>query len=903
MLGLLAAPHPARAAIEDQNRSKPPAEAPPAPVLTKAPELIRPAQPIYPEALLAEGVAGEVVLFIDIDERGAVTAVEVAKASRPEFSEPAVTAAKLLLFSPAELDGTPAPVRIEYRFGFVPQTPEAAPAIHPDPSAGGAATTVPAPINFAGRVREAGARKPIAGAGIELGGVLTATTDAEGRFEIRGAPLGKLAVRIGAAGFALYEIEEELGEGEGIVAEYYLERESRDPFETVVRTRQPRREVAKVVLQRQELEKIPGTFGDPVRVIENLPGLGRVPGGLGGALLVRGANPDDSRVFFDGVEVPLLYHFGGLTSIVPAPFLESIDFYPGGFSARFGRATAGIVDVKSRELDCELVRGSGKVDFIDAAAFVCVPVGTWKLAFAARRSYIDALLPAVLENIPRDEDDGTVTAAPVYFDYQLKASTNWGRHGFDIFMFGSSDELEVVRTGSLEDVNFSAGLDLYFSRTVLRDRWQLADGMTLTSTVSPGFTKIGFSQTASEIELDNGFDLGVWSIDWREQLDLRLGPNATLAAGLDVLMNDADVRVETPLQTSLRTFPSPTFDFTNSQVLRRLTRGYDHAYWAELTWDPLPGLRIIPGLRVERFDFYKSQYIAVLPRLAARWQLVEPTTLKASWGIFEKLPEPQYLSDGVGNPALLPERSQHFIAGVEHNFTETVQLDVQAFYNLRTQMRQPSDAVRFEDGRAVPEIWNSDGRGHTVGLEVLLRHLATPSGRFYGWLAYTLSRSRVEAVPGASMGGPPESGDVLAEERAVEEFAADFDQTHILTLVGQWVLPWKLEAGFRFRYVTGNPYTPYDEAAVFVDTDADAYQTSAGNVARNSARYPAFHQLDVRIDRTFTFDLWTLTAYLEVINAYNHKNVESYQYDYRYREKTPLSLLPIVPILGVKGEF
>jgi len=47
---------------------------------------------------------------------------------------------------------------------------------------------------------------------------------------------------------------------------------------------------------------------------------------------VRGANPADSAVFIDGVEIPLLYHFGGLISVVNPNMLERIDFYSGAVS-------------------------------------------------------------------------------------------------------------------------------------------------------------------------------------------------------------------------------------------------------------------------------------------------------------------------------------------------------------------------------------------------------------------------------------------------------------------------------------------------------------------------------------------------------------------------------------------
>ena len=52
----------------------------------------------------------------------------------------------------------------------------------------------------------------------------------------------------------------------------------------------------------EEIRRVPGTFGDPVRVIQNLPGAARSPFGTG-ALVIRGANPEDSAVYVDGIRI------------------------------------------------------------------------------------------------------------------------------------------------------------------------------------------------------------------------------------------------------------------------------------------------------------------------------------------------------------------------------------------------------------------------------------------------------------------------------------------------------------------------------------------------------------------------------------------------------------------------
>lgn len=904
VLALVAAlPGLALAAIEDQHRPKAKnAPPPPQPVLTKAPELVQFAGAAYPEDLLAKGVGGEAILLIDIDANGKVERVKLQSATEPGFAVPALVATSQFLFTPAEVDHKPSPIRIEYRYVFEPEIPE------PDAIAGetevmGVRHTV---VNFTGLVREAGTRKPLPGAVITVAGRAVAETDADGRFAIRGMALGTLPVSVAGSHHETFETVEELREDERLEVKYYLVRTSTNPFETLVVGRSQKKEVARIQLQRQEVSKVPGTFGDPVRVIENLPGMARTPGGLGGALLVRGARPFDSRVFMDGVEVPMLYHFGGLTSIVNPEFLERVDFYPGGFGSRYGHATAGIVDVITRDLDCEMLRGSGDLSFLHAALYGCSPVADWSVAAAARRSHVDALLPIVLDNVPREKDEGFFTASPVYWDYQAKGRTVVGKHAFDVFVFGSDDRLKLIQGGSSENINIEVGLHTTFHRLVLRHKVRLGNNTTLTSSLAPGYDLRVFGQSAAEIGLDNSFETTIWNVDWREDFSTKVFDWLTVNAGLDQRMGYAEVHFSLPAPTDLRRFPAPTFDFTQSQQFNKRMKGYNHAYWLEAVLD-LGGLKLIPGVRFDRFDIHHTQDMALQPRVTGRWEFIEGSTAKAAYGVYRKQPQPMYLLDSIGNPALPPESAQHIIVGFEQAFTTLVNLDLQMFYNLRRNLAVPSRSMTYSSGEARPEVWTPSATGRSYGLEVLLRHMARADTPFYGWVAYTLSRSLQRDRPkGATFFIEQPNGERFENpysERSSNEYLALFDQTHILTIVAQTILPWGFEAGLRFRLVSGNPRTPLEKGYVLYDDDRDSYRSNLAGVPRNSARNSAFHQLDVRIDRTFTFDLWKFSVYLEVLNVYNAKNVEAVQYDYRFEGQSEVTLLPIVPILGLKGEF
>ena len=110
----------------------------------------------------------------------------------------------------------------------------------------------------------------------------------------------------------------------------------------------PPREVTRRTIGREEMAQSAGTYGDALLSLQNLPGVARPPP-FSGALVVRGSAPQDTNVYIDGTNVPLAYHFGGLSSVVPTELLDRIDFYPGNYSAQYGRGMGGVVDVGLRD--------------------------------------------------------------------------------------------------------------------------------------------------------------------------------------------------------------------------------------------------------------------------------------------------------------------------------------------------------------------------------------------------------------------------------------------------------------------------------------------------------------------------------------------------------------------------
>ena len=918
----------ARAQIEPQphpdDEQKAQAKPPPPPTLQKAPALVAPADPIYPEEARAANRAGDVVLRITIDEEGNVERIDVQKsAARPDVGDDvagraldwaAMGAAANFEFAPATFcvtdvaaDGTqsqrcdvPGKVAIDYQTTFqLEEKKVEVPAVAPEIAA----------TNYVGVVREAASKDALEGVevGVELGKdtVKTALTDSEGRFEMKAIPVGTYRVTFTQSGYEPAFVDEEFKEKERTETVIYLTPLDTSKNETIVRRKRAQKDVAKIALTRDEVKRVPGTFGDPLRVIENLPGLARAPF-IGGALIVRGADPSDSGVYFDGVEIPILYHFGGLKSVLNAEFLEDISFYPGGFGAYYGRATAGIVDVASRKLKLHGFRGSADVNIMDADFFFAGPVQVGELpkvtfAVAARRSYIDALLPVVLDAVIGPSGQGII-ASPVYWDYQVKAETDpIPDHHLSLFLFGSDDDLKVVSQG-LGGANLDIGFHTTFHRLVGTWDWKLAPGLTHHMAPFVGLTKISFAGDNSGgggPNVNASFGIDTWNWGLRDELQLALNEDVIFRGGLDYLGQTFGVNFDVPLPLEIGSFPRefPRIQGSNQKFS---SNGFNNAsaIYLEAELSPFKGVKIVPGVRAEltiftflpdtlpggtKTDAADAQLFHIDPRLTARWQLLPWTTVKGAFGVYRQPPQGQDVSPDTGNPDINEPRAVQLIGGVEQGLTRDIHIDVQLYWTNRDLLVQGTSQTKNRNdgsGQVDPLFVNNGGRGRTVGAEVLLRHEITE--HFYGWIAYTLSRT-----------------DIDLSENNHRYNLTDFDQTHILTIVAQTNLPWGFTLGARFRAVSGNP----TNAPLGSVHDVDTSNYLQIGSTQQSTRLATFHQLDVRVDKKWVFESFSLTAYMDLLNVYNQTNAEGFITDYRSREQQAIPSLPVLPVLGASGEF
>jgi TonB family protein len=830
--------------------------------MTSPPQLLEAAAPEYPPAAAAAGLEAVVKVRLTLDASGRVTDAVSIEPVGNGFDEAALAAARQYRFKPAEWDGVPGPITVETAIRFElkevevtpPPPPRDAPAV---PSVPGHAGDPRAPVTIEGTAYERGVRRRLAGVIVsvsELG--LDVVTDEDGQFFFHGVAPGKYTLVAVDQKFDRFRRPLELVRGEKVEVSLYMRPKGGNPYETVVEGGREILEVTRRTLERRQLTSVPGTFGDPIRVIQTLPGLSRTPFG-GGFLLIRGSNPDDSGVFIDGHRVPLLFHFLGGPSILNPEFLDRIDLYPGGFPSRFGRAIGGIVSVDTRSAKSAGFHGSGKVDLLDSGAYVRVPIGkNGALAVAGRRSYLDLMLGLF---VPEQEPGNTLIVVPVYYDYQVRLDYEFGRNGrASLFAIGSADTLDVLSEDADDEESLSLNSSIRFFRLIGSYKRPVVGRLNLTLSPAWGRDTVEFASGQADGPAFTKASAIQETLAYRMRLDGKLGARVQLDAGMDLESRVNRYEVQAPLDFDVR--PDNDVDVPPVEA-GRTSDMYGFAAHADVAVDIGP-VRLIPGFRLDGYLLAGKSRLSLDPRIVARVGIGEAWTAKGYVGLFHQPPQPEALDHLFGNPELGMEQAIHTGLGAEWKLADKWTADGEVYF-IDDVVRDPETggvrAINFRNSRV----------GDTVGAELLIRREVTEN--FYGWLSYTVSRTRE-----------------LEFDDDIYELST-FDQTHVANAVASYRTSNGWELGARFRLSTGRPQTPVIGGTF--DADDGDYRSVGGEF--RSQRRKLFQQTDVRIEKKWVFDTW-------LMNIENH---EALQYDYRYRETAPVTSVPILPTVGVRGQW
>ena len=649
---------------------------------------------------------------------------------------------------------------------------------------------------------------------------------------------------------------------------YWIEPSQYARYESTVRADLNREEISRQTLTTEELVKMPGTMGDALRAIENLPGVARAPFNSG-LIIVRGGKPTDSRVFLAGAEVPQLYHFGGFTSVFPTQLVDHVDYFAGNFGVRYGRAIAGAIDVDLREPKRDRLHARAR----DQRSSTPAAWSKGRSARAASRWRRDAAMSTPCSGafkVPGLQ----FTTAPVYYDYQGIFDYPLGGGRFRALISGSDDQLVLsfARPQDADPAISAFGTHIWYHKLQLR--WTRTVGnWSFYLQSSTGLQ--GQSGT-----LGRTLDFDVFAVGSDTRLEARWTPSPKLRFlfGADSQYGNVDIAANIPPPPQEGQIPGPLSSTPSVHEQEKLNVGNLGVY-AEAVWKPTARVTVTPGLRFDYFSALSRQ--AFNPRLTARVQVSPFTWLKGGVGLFSQDPQPPDYDPNFGNPKLRPESALHYALTVEQGIWPGLMAEATGFYKELYDLVAPSsNAWCSATAASVPERKSNDGRGRIYGGELLVAPIAVE-------MVLRLDQLYADAIGAQGLRRAANGGSSIS----IRRISSSSRRTPICREGSRSARDSATSRGYPYTAAYGGWY----------DADVDVYSPAQGPV--NTGRLAAFNQLDLRFDKTFLFQRWILKLYLDVTNVYNNQNVEVNQPNFDFTRRTALTGLPIIPSFGIRSEF
>ena len=610
-------------------------------------------------------------------------------------------------------------------------------------------------------------------------------------------------------------------------------------------------------LSAEEIATYPGGNNDIAKVVQSLPGVSGSVGGFRNDVIIRGGAPNENVYYLDGVEIPNINHFstqgsaGGPVGLLNVSFIEGVKLSTTAFHGRYDNPLSGVLQFDQRKGNDREFRGNVRISSSEAALTGEGPLfkGEKEAAkttylLSVRRSYLQALFQVI--GLP---------ILPDYWDYQYKIN-----HVIDQY-----NEINFIGIGSLDDFSvkapdeFDAEQQAVLEQVPVINQWTTSSGLSWKNRFKDGS---GYMQTTVSTNIlnnqfnrfaDNENETGLYFSNDSRETERKLRYEYTKFAG------EWTLAAGMALQQAIYT--NNTLDNVNQLSYLSDISFWKYGVFFQSSRSFLDQrLDFSFGLRTDAntFTSQENQLAQTLsPRVALSYALDEEKKwrLNGSVGRYYKI-APYTVLGFRGNDGAFENRdvdyirSDHGVVGFEYLVTPSARFTLEGF--VKRYGNYPvslTDGISLANKGAGFEVLGneaviSSGEGRTRGIEFLFQQKF--NGSLYAILAYTLFKSEFSGLTG-------------------EFLPSVWDSRHLLTFTGGYKFGNNWELGIRNRFIGRTPYVPVDEEATFNNYPAiiPDYSQLGG------PKLGVFNQLDVRIDKKWNFNKFSLNIFLEVQNALN----------------------------------
>ncbi|MFO7827956.1 MAG: TonB-dependent receptor [Bacteroidales bacterium] len=622
----------------------------------------------------------------------------------------------------------------------------------------------------------------------------------------------------------------------------------------------------------QDIEKSPGANRDISKVIQSFPGVASTPVQRND-IIVRGGGPSENSFYLDGIEIPNINHFatqgasGGPVGIINVDFIREVDFFSGAFPANRGNALSSVLEFKQKDGNKEKLETQGTLGASEVALTFDGPIGEkTSFIFSARRSYLQILF-SVLE----------LPFLPTYNDAQFKIKTR----------LNEKNELTLIGLGAIDqfnlnlDANETEDQQYILNYIPVNEQWSYTVGAIFKHYKEKSYDTWVLSRNSlnnrsykyqNNIEVDS-----LLSFDYRSE------ETETKFRYENTTRNDNGYKINYGAGLEYAQYTNNTF---RKQYVNNANEIIDYNVLLDLwAWSVFgqvskeyfaERLSVSLGIRSDANNYSSDMsnlFTQISPRFSASYQLKPEISINFNTGRYYQKPAYTTLgfSDLSGN--LINKNNglkyisvDHLVAGLEYLPSEESVISLEGFYKYyRNYPFSVNDSIALSNkgadyGTFGDEEVLSIAEGQAYGMELLARH--RDLWGFNVVLSYTLVRSEFKKF----------DQDLKLTSTYIP---TSWDNIHLLNLTATRDLKRNWQIGFKWRFVGGPPYTPFDENKSSIISAWNARGREYLDYSQfNSLRLDPFHQLDIRVDKQYFFDKWSLMFYIDIQNLYNFQSDE-----------------------------
>ena len=622
--------------------------------------------------------------------------------------------------------------------------------------------------------------------------------------------------------------------------------------------------IPQLSLSKEEIERFPLIDNDIMRSGHILPGV--IASDYSARFSVRGGEKDGVSIRLDGMELYNPYHlqdFGGAVSLVGLGLIQRADLLMGGFPAEYGQKMSGVFDMTTKTPNTEKVSANFGIDLINATAMVEGPIskkGGWMLS--ARRGYVDLILALIDLDEEYKPQYADIYGKLIYQVTEADTLTLNGLYGWD---------KNLIRVDDVDN-----NLDSLYDNSTTWLKWRHTFGASYWTDVFVFGGTSSQERTTGKSDFDNR---DFRFLGTKAELTVNGLEKHTFRTGVEWRWSAAQYEYDVQeRQAGINRYKQINADIDDS--------GRDIKLFLQDEWQIHPKLALNVGGRyiVQSYRNADVQNYEIGPRVALAVSPKKNLVFRGAWGIYHQPVDLMSVpvEDSIKTVGRA-EQATHYILGCEYSRGNNFLIRLEGYYkkfdNLVGRLR--------EFGRQT-QIFTSPESANAKGFDLFATQAVSPRLTWGLGYAYGIAKET--------------SGNTTIFRQYDRRHSIFLSSSHQITSTWHLYLSW--------RFHTGDPRTPLTHEEVWLPNGGIGCDRQFGET--HSEQLPAFHSLDFRITKRSPYRRWSLTWYFQILNLYNHTNLDQYAFSEVRNEETGAitgcvieeePLLPIIPTLGMTITF